>query len=176
MENLHYLIQCTALDRLLVYTPCNLDNESGLEVITNYQDGFGSTVQLLVFYNNDLENPEYYDSGEVLPFGKFSPGDFDSDGDNDLVFSSSGAGYDNLWGVMYNLGNREFSDPEWFECPSQALNADFEKFECNDLDNNGLDDIIAFSFADTYIYIFSEDGFTVDSLDYQSYVIRYDFS
>ena len=68
---------------------------------------------------------------------------------------------------MYNLGNREFSDPEWFECPNQALNADFEKFECNDLDNNGYDDIIAFSFADTYIYYFSENGFTVDSLNYQ---------
>ena len=152
---------------IAVYTPCNLDNEAGMEIITNYQDGFEGTKQLKIFYNNDLLNPYYYDSDGFIPFGTFTPGDFDNDGDYDLVFSSSGAGLDNLWGLMYNLGNREFSEPEWFECPSQALNADFEKFEYNDLDNNGFDDIIAFSFADTYIYYFSEDGFTVDSLDYQ---------
>ena len=150
---------------IAVYTPCNLDNESGLEVITNYQDGFGSTVQLLVFYNNDLENPEYYDSGEVLPFGKFSPGDFDGDSDYDLVFSSSGAGYDNLWGVMYNLGNREFSDPEWFECPSQAGNAGFYQLECHDLDNNCFDDIIAYTNMETYIYYGDGNFFELDSLN-----------
>ena len=152
---------------ITVHKPCDIDNEAGEEIIINYQDGFEGSKQILIFYNFDLENPFYYDSEDFIPFGNFAPGDFDNDGDYDLVFSSSGAGLDNLWGLMYNLGNREFSEPDWFECPSQALNADFEKFECNDLDNNDYDDIIAFSFADTYIYYFSEDGFTVDSLDYQ---------
>jgi len=122
---------------------------------------------LIIYYNSDFDNPYYYNLQSEHGFNKIHYGDFDGDEVLDLVFSSSGAGLDNLWGLMYNLGDREFSEPEWFECPSQALNADFEKFECNDLDNNGFDDIIAFSFADTYIYYFSEDGFTVDSLDYQ---------
>jgi len=40
------------------------------------------------------------------------------------------------------IGN--FRNRNGLNAQSQALNADFEKFECNDLDNNGLDDIIAF--------------------------------
>ena len=124
-------------------------------------------LNLIIYYNSDFDNPYFYDLQSEHGFNNIHYGDFDGDEDFDLVFSSSGAGLDNLWGLMYNLGNREFSDPEWFECPNQALNADFEKFECNDLDNNGYDDIIAFSFADTYIYYFSENGFTVDSLNYQ---------
>lgn len=150
---------------IAVYPPCNIDNESGMEIITNYQDGFGSTVQLLIFYNNDLLNPYYYDSGEIIPFGHFNPGDFDNDGDYDLVFSSSGAGYDNLWGVMYNLGNREFSEPEWFECPNQASNAGFYELECRDLDNNGFDDIIAYTNPETYIYYSDGNSFELDSLN-----------
>jgi len=150
---------------IAVYTPCNLDNESGMEIITNYQVGFGSTVQLLIYYNNDLLNPFYYDSGEVLPFGKFSPGDFDNDGDYDLVFSSSGAGLDNFWGIMYNLGDRKFSDPEWFVCPNQASNAGFYELECRDLDDNGCDDIIAYTNLETYIYYSDGNFFELDSLN-----------
>ena len=150
---------------IAVYPPCNLDNEGGLEVITNYQDSFGSTVQLLIYYNNDLCNPYYYDSGEVIPFGHFTAGDFDGDGDHDLVFSSWGAGLDNLWGVMYNLGDREFSEPEWFECPNQASNAGFYELECRDLDNNGFDDIIAYTNPETYIYYSDGNSFELDSLN-----------
>jgi len=122
---------------------------------------------LLIYYNSNFNIPSIYEMQIEAGFNKIASGDFDGDGDYDLVFSSSGAGLDNLWGLMYNLGNRNFSNPEWFECPNQASNADFEKFECHDLDNNGFDDIIAFSFTDTYIYYFSEQGFVADSLDYQ---------
>ena len=150
---------------ITVYTPCNLDNEAGMEIITKYQNGFEGTKQLKVFYNNDLLNPYYYDSDDFIPFGTFTPGDFDGDGDYDLVFSSWGAGQDNLWGVMYNLGDREFSDPEWFECPNQASNAGFYELECRDLDNNGCDDIIAYTNLETYIYYSDDNFFELDSLN-----------
>ena len=145
----------------------NLDDNPAKDAVIYSRNDITGFVTII--YNGEYQSPYSYNLNINIntPIPAMNCGDFDGDSDYDLVFSSSGAGLDNLWGVMYNLGDREFSEPEWFECPSQALNADFEKFECNDLDNNGLDDIIAFSFADTYIYYFSEDGFTVDSLDYQ---------
>ena len=68
---------------------------------------------------------------------------FDGDGNNDLVFSSYGAGQDNLWGVMYNLGNRELSVPEWFDCDSEC---GFYQLKCRDLDNDNREDKIGRSF------------------------------
>ena len=122
---------------------------------------------LIIFYDSDFNNPYFYDIQQQLGLKSVTYGDFDGDDDFDLVFSSYGVGYDNLWGVIYNLGNREFSMPVWYVCPNQAGNAGFDQLECHDIDDNGYDDIIAFSFANTYIYYFSEDGFMVDSLDYQ---------
>lgn len=135
-----------------VYEPCNLDNEGGLDIITNYQEGFEAPKQMLVIYNYNYDEPYLYNTQDYIPYGNFTAGDFDADGDKDLAFSSYGAGQDNLWGIMYNLGNREFSEPQWYECPSQESNAGFYQIECKDLDNNGYDDIIAYTVMETYIY------------------------
>lgn len=107
---------------------------------------------LLIYYNSELSNPYIYPMYIEDGFNHISAGDFNADGYNDFVFSSYGPGQDNLWGIMYNLGNREFSEPQWFECPSQESNAGFYHLECKDLDNNGSDDIIAYTVMETYIY------------------------
>ncbi|KQC06674.1 MAG: hypothetical protein APR54_06935 [Candidatus Cloacimonas sp. SDB] len=145
----------------------NLDNENGIDIVSSFQENSEGTEQLKVFYNFDIGNPYYYDTNDFIDFFNFSSGDFDNDNDNDIVVSSHSTGSDNLWGIMYNMGNREFTDPVWYECPSQAPNAHFTKFICKDLDNNWYDDIIAFSFANTYIYYFDHSGFSVDSLNYE---------
>ena len=150
---------------ITVYKSYDIDNEAGEEIITNYQDGFEGSKQIIIFYNFDLDNPFYYDSEDFIPFSNFASGDFDGDGDYDLVFSSSGAGLVNLWGLMYNLGNREFSEPEWFECPNQASNAGFRKLICRDIDENGFDDIIAYTNLETYIYYSNGSFFDLDSLN-----------
>ncbi len=122
-------------------------------------------ADLIVFYDSEFSNPYFYDIQAQLGLKTITCGDFDGDGDYDLVFSSWGAGQDNLWGVMYNLGNREFSEPEWFECPSQAVNAGFYELECRDLDDNGFDDIIVYTNPETHIYYSDGNFFELDSLN-----------
>jgi len=122
-------------------------------------------ANLIIFFDSEFNNPYFFDIQAQLGIKAITYGDFDGDEDLDLVFSTWGAGQDNLWGVMYNLGNREFSEPEWFECPNQASNAGFYELECCDLDNNGFDDIIAYTNPETYIYYSDGNSFELDSLN-----------
>ena len=145
----------------ICYVLTNLDDNPAEDVVIysrNEIDGFVTIV-----YNGEYQLPFSYNLnlGINTPIPAMSFGDFDGDGDFDLVFSSWGAGLDNIWGVMYNLGDREFSEPEWFECP----NAGFYELECRDLDNNGFDDIIAYTNPETYIYYSDGSSFEQDSLN-----------
>jgi len=67
--------------------------------------------------------------------------------------------------VIYNLGNREFSMPVWYVCPNQASNAGFYQLECHDIDDNGYDDIIAYTNEETYLYYSYGNYFELDSLN-----------
>ena len=138
----------------------NLDDNPAKDAVIYSRNDITGFVTIV--YNGEYLSPYSYNLNinNNTPIPAMNCGDFDNDGDFDLVFSSSGAGLDNLWGLMYNLGNREFSEPEWFECPSQASNAGFYELECRDLDDNGFDDIIAYTNPETYIYY--SDGYTFE--------------
>ena len=122
-------------------------------------------LYMIIFYNSDFENPYYYDLQSEHGFKQISFGDFGTDGDDDLVLASYGPGQENLWAIMRNLGNREFADPEWDECPNQASNAGFYNLICKDIDNNNRDDIIAYTNYETYIYYNHFNHIVLDSLD-----------
>jgi hypothetical protein len=141
----------------------NLDDNPAKDAAIHTRNDITRFVTII--YNGEYQSPYSYNLNINNPIPAMNCGDFDGDSDYDLVFSSWGSGYDNLWGVMYNLGNREFSDPEWFECPSQAGNAGFYELECRDLDNNGFDDIIAYTNLETYIYYSDGYFFELDSLN-----------
>ena len=147
----------------LIHGIINLDDDITPDIVF---DGQNDNSQLIfIIFNSDISSLFSYSLNISAPVHPLLFGDFDGDSDYDLVFSSYGSGYDNLWGVMYNLGDREFSDPEWFECPSQASNAGFYELECRDLDNNGCDDIIAYTNPETHIYYSDGSYFERDSLN-----------
>ena len=147
----------------LIHGIINLDDDITPDIVFDGQDNYSQLI--FIIFNNDLSSLFSYSLNISAPVHPLLFGDFDCDSDYDLVFSSSGAGLDNLWGLMYNLGDREFSEPEWFECPSQAGNAGFYQLECHDLDNNCFDDIIAYTNMETYIYYGDGNFFELDSLN-----------
>ena len=143
----------------------NLDDNPAKDAVVYSRNDITGFVTIV--YNEEYQTPYSYDLYINIntPIPAMSCGDFGGNGDYDLVFSSYGPGLDNLWGIMHNLGNREFSEPEWFECPNQASNAGFYNLNCCDLDNNGRDDIIAYTNYETYIYYNYFNHIDLDSLD-----------
>jgi hypothetical protein len=138
---------------LLVYEIVNLDENPMNDILVHYQNGYGGTQHFAVFYNNDIDNPIFYDSGisgEGMSF--HDVGDLDNDGDIDLVFSFDAY----LWCVFYNLGNQEFSDPVFYDHGAHVI-------KCEDLDGDGKADVVTQA-GETNIHYSTGSGFETELL------------
>ncbi len=136
-----------------VYEIVNLDENLIPDLITHYQNDYGGMQHFAVFYNNDIYNPIVYDTGMSGMSIKFEDsGDLDNDGDLDLVFGFS----TNLWCVFYNLGNQEFSEPEFYEHHVHVI-------KCEDLDEDDKADVVTQG-TETNIHYSTGTGFETELL------------
>jgi len=145
----------------------DIDNSSTKDIMFSAKID-NSVDELGIIYDNDTLNVQLIslnNTDDPHVIRAFSTGDIDGDGDKDIVFASSGAQEDNMWGTMLNLGNHEFSEPEWHLCTNQENHV--LKIKCSDLDSNDYDDIVMFSFINTYIIYNNHYDYDVDSLDYE---------
>jgi hypothetical protein len=84
-------------------------------------------------------------------FSAITYGDINSDNDLDIVVASNNGQF---WGVLYNDGNGNFSDPEY-----HYVNDYFPTdIACGDLNNNGREDIVICG-VQVEIYLSTENGF-----------------
>ncbi|MBM3436980.1 MAG: VCBS repeat-containing protein [Bacteroidetes bacterium] len=88
----------------------------------------------------------YYD--EMVDF--ITSGDVNGDGHRDIVFACS---TDKFWGVIYNDGNGNFSEPDYYDTELYP-----NDLAVGDIDGNGRDDI-AIAGSDTELYYSFETGF-----------------
>ncbi len=139
---------------LRVYEIVNLDENPIPDLIVHHQNGIGGTQHFAVFYNNDIYNPFFYDSG-ISGYGisYHDTGDLDNDGDLDLVFDFSNAPF---WCAFYNLGDQEFSEPEFYELPGHVI-------KCEDLDGDNRADVVTQG-AETNIHYSTGNGFETELL------------
>ena len=88
----------TSPEARMFYKISNFDENPDLDFIIQNE-----YLYLIIYYNLDFENPYFYDLQSEHAFKKIHYGDFDIDGDNDIVLSFYGPGQNNLWGIMHNL-------------------------------------------------------------------------
>jgi hypothetical protein len=106
-----------------------------------------------IFYN-------YYGTFEMFldfplnsseTFSAITYGDINSDNDLDIVVASNNGQF---WGVLYNDGNGNFSDPEYHYVNDYFPTA----IACGDLNNDNRDDIVVCG-QNTEVYFSYNDGF-----------------
>ncbi len=111
------------------------------------------TIFITVIYNygeyqfDSIKSFEIY-SEPPNPF--ITSGDVNGDGFNDLLFAHNN---DFLWGVIYNDGTGNFSEPEYFDLDYPPLD-----IACGDLNGDGRDDMVLGS-DHVEVYFSTENGF-----------------
>ena len=139
---------------LRVYEIINLDDDPIPDLIVHYQNGFDGTQHFAVFYNNDIDTPVIYDTGLTgTSMHYHDKGDLDNDGDIDIVFDFYNA---SLWCTFYNLGNQEFSEPEFYEHTGHVI-------KCEDLDGDNKADVVTQG-SETNIHYSTGNGFETELL------------
>lgn len=120
---------------------------------------------LRVYFSNEgvFQNFTEYNLNTSSTISFISRGDINGDGKTDIVVASETG---HFWGVMYNLGNENFSSPKYF---SLANNMPW-KIVCGDLNNDGRDDIVLcgqqtevfFSYPNTFKHLLLSTDFASD--------------
>ncbi len=110
-------------------------------------------IYISIIYNygesqfDSLASIPIYDEG---PIPSITSGDVNGDGFNDLLFAHNN---DFLWGVIYNDGTGNFSEPEYFDLDYPPID-----IACGDLNGDGRDDIVLGS-DHVEVYFSTENGF-----------------
>ncbi|MFK5856307.1 MAG: FG-GAP-like repeat-containing protein [Bacteroidota bacterium] len=84
----------------------------------------------------------------------FNLGDINNNGHLDIVFSKN---IEHRWGIIYNLGNGNFTIPEYYE-----LDRNPQNIVCGDINMDGKDDVIIGGI--TEIYYSTDSGFVKQQL------------
>lgn len=109
------------------------------DLVTFYCDFSNGEAEryIRIFYNNqgNYSNFQDFTLNSSSRFDYISYGDFNGDGDNDIVVTS---GQDQFFKVLYNDGAGGLSVPEEYSVENPYPN----NIACGDLDENGMDDIV----------------------------------
>ena len=114
--------------------------KENIGIIYNYGSLQFDSIKIFFLYLGDNNfGTEHYSSGDV-----------NGDGFNDIVFACN---IGHFWGVIYNDGTGNFSEPEYFDLDFPPVD-----IKCTDLNKDGRSDVIV-SGSDTEIYFSTETGF-----------------
>ncbi len=118
------------------------------------------TIYISIIYNYGYSQ---FDSIKSFPIYPESPlpflasGDVNGDGFSDLLFTYNN---DFLWGIIYNDGTGNFSEPEYFDLDYPPLD-----IACADLNDDGRSDVVIGS-PYTEVYFSTDTGFVKLVLGY----------
>lgn len=137
---------------------CQLDNQAGADIAVFRVQG-GNTVTPLQFefyFNGDFTNPVTFPFVGDFTIGSsfnFAHGDFNADGFQDIAVAGFTHHPTNhlYWFYMYNLGNRQFSDPVWGQPAYNVVG----NLRITDVNGGGCDDIV---YLDSSIFILYSAG------------------
>jgi hypothetical protein len=131
------------------------NNDEYPDLVTFTLDASGSEIERYVrIINNDSGIFDDFTDIQLMqtdPVGDKTFGDVNDDGMTDIVVSSSSGQF---CGVIYNEGENQFSEPEYFE--SDGFPADIA---CGKLNEDSRDDIVVSWGGWTKIYFSYETGF-----------------
>ena len=115
------------------------DSDGLPDLVTFYSDFSSGEAEryIRIFYNNqgNYSNFQDFTLNSSSRFDYINYGDFNGDGNNDIVVTS---GQDQFFKVLYNDGAGGLSVPEEYSVENPYRN----NIACGDLDENGMDDIV----------------------------------
>lgn len=119
----------------------DVNNDTLPDIVTFYLDYSSGIIKryIRVFYNSNgtFQNYTDFSLNSSATFSDITFGDVDGNGKPDLIVSSNGW---QLWGVLYNDGNGNFSTPDY----KYVTDSYPTGLACGDLNDDGRDDIIVF--------------------------------
>ena len=131
-----------------------IDNNNYIDIFGRHQSSNPHKENIAIIYNYGSMQ---FDSIKVfflyedyVSIDKYSSGDVNGDGYNDIVFSCNN---DFFWGIIYNDGTGNFSSLEYFDLSFPPLD-----IGCSDLNNDGKADVVVTGNY-TEIFFSTETGF-----------------
>lgn len=121
------------------------------EIIGKYEDAQNKNEYIAIINDFDLNNISYYSLNTYEGVDQIITGEINSDNNIDIVVASNNGQF---WGVLYNDGSGNFSDPEYHYVNDYFPTA----IACGDLNNDNRDDIVVCG-QNTEVYFSYNDGF-----------------
>ena len=158
----YYISSIQNEDLFSYYTyAIDIDNDNDKDIAVSYRVGVGGSPRI-AFYENIINTNTFVEYDSIIVFAPnemsvcFNLGDFDNDGDFDVIFNNDGNAFiaensggnvfaQNTWTTTYNIGNTSYG----------------YKFLVADYDNDGDWDVI--NEKSTGLFIFTNNsGFSFD--------------
>ncbi len=151
----YYLLDSVFLygGQTVIYS-ANIIGDEYPEIVGQYYDGQQSNAAIIEI-NNGNYDISYYPMCENLTH--FNIGDISGNNSIDFAFISNN---DYLWGIIYNDGTGNFSEPEYYDLDYPPLN-----IACADFNDDGRDDVVIADYI-IEVYFSTENGFEQQLLGY----------
>jgi len=156
------LMECDSFDYYGAHRDVKLaflDNNQQYDLITQTDDGQFSYVGIIFDFIENQNNPQSIPVPEYTE--TFSISDVDNNSANDILFASHDGQF---WGVLYNDGMGNFSNPEYHYVDDYYPN----DVACGDLNDDGRNDVVVCG-QSTEVYFNYPDGFEVLLLENNDY-------